>query len=296
VKNNILTNKLLNWLRNSWHYFLIILIAVGLFYYLWDIYKSVGFLRWSGFRDKTLWDILELIIVPLVLAVGGYLLNRAQRTSENRIAMNRLVSERAIANDRLQESALQFYLDRMTELLLEKELLESNSTGRSDVRSVARTRTLSVLRGLDGRRKGIALLFLHESDLVNKDNLIISLEGADLKEVKLRNANLENVNLSKADLRGADLQLANLTNANLEEADFYDADMSYTIQINANLKGACLIKTDMTGADLTGAILEETNMHDTELRLATIDNAEFSRANISEEQLSKARSSEGVKF
>ncbi|MDQ5854538.1 MAG: pentapeptide repeat-containing protein, partial [Chloroflexota bacterium] len=67
---------------------------------------------------------------------------------------------------------------------------------------------LSVLRRLDGERKGILLRFLQESQLISATNPIISLRTADL---------------SKADLRFADLRKANLSEADLSEANLHGA-------------------------------------------------------------------------
>ena len=82
---------------------------------------------------KTLWDLLDLLIIPLVLIVGGFLLNRAQRKVE-----------REIARDREEERALQSYLEAMTELHLEPNNLRA-SEDDAEVRSIARSRTLTVL-------------------------------------------------------------------------------------------------------------------------------------------------------
>jgi hypothetical protein len=69
-------------------------------------------LQWTGFGQskvaqdvrpaKTLWDWLDLLIIPAVLAVGGYLFTRA----ENR-------ATHATAERRAQDEALQAYLDQM---------------------------------------------------------------------------------------------------------------------------------------------------------------------------------------
>ena len=56
--------------------------------------------------DITLWDWLDLLIIPFVLALGGYLFTR----SENR-------SNREIADDRRQDDTLQAYLDGMSQVL-----------------------------------------------------------------------------------------------------------------------------------------------------------------------------------
>src|SRR5215208_850187 len=41
---------------------------------------------WTGFPKQKLWDWLDLLIVPIVLAIGGYLFNRQQRARELQIA------------------------------------------------------------------------------------------------------------------------------------------------------------------------------------------------------------------
>jgi hypothetical protein len=58
--------------------------------------------------DKSLWDWLDLLIIPVVLAVGGYLFTR----SENRRAQR-------IEEQRAQESALEAYLEQVTPLVRE---------------------------------------------------------------------------------------------------------------------------------------------------------------------------------
>src|SRR5437764_1163283 len=94
---------------------------------------------WTGFSKKTLWDWMSLLIVPAVLAVVGIAFNFA-------ITRN----ERNIAIDSQQENLLQSYLDRMSELLIDKRLLDSSE--HSELQSIARARTLSVLAKLDPKR------------------------------------------------------------------------------------------------------------------------------------------------
>lgn len=82
----------------------------------------------------------------------------------------------------------------MSDLTLNKNLLSSK---RGDaVRSVARTLTLTTLRGLDGSRKGEVVRFLADARVVHLIDLTrAELRGADLAGVDLTNANLENVNV-----------------------------------------------------------------------------------------------------
>jgi hypothetical protein len=195
---------------------------------------------------KTLWDWLDLLIVPAVLAVGGYLFNRQQRERELRIAERRAKEDRWIAKERAHDEALQAYLDKMTELLINHNLgkpehNEPELQGDA-VRTVAWARTKTMLRRLDGNRKGAVLRFLREAELIKKDRPVIrSLAGADLADANLQRSILEDTALEKVILRGAVLSGAVLTGTVLRKADLTGAD----------LKEADLTKTDLTDAQVT---------------------------------------------
>ena len=102
----------------------------------------LGFLLLVGHAyHVTLWDWLDLLIVPVTIAAA---------TTAGAAWFTR---------QREQDVALQTYLDKMSELLVDKELHEK----ADDTRVTARARTLTVLRQLDGRRKRNVLLFLREA-------------------------------------------------------------------------------------------------------------------------------------
>ena len=243
--------------------------------------------KWTGLPNRTLWDWLRLLIVPAVLAIGGYLFTRSenkrtrqsdekqrdldrdiadQRTEKDRkIAQERTETDRVIADQRRQDEMLQAYLEGMSQLLTAKEpSLDSAHPGDS-LSTVARARTLTVLSRVAGRRKRSVLEFLYEAKLINKPNQVIELgsrdfefntadlSGADLRGAFLRYACLGGLttgaNLAGADLRGADLTGADLRNAILRGADLSDAILSGPADISS--RG----QTDLIGADLTSANL-----------------------------------------
>lgn len=228
---------------------------------------------WTGFGDytapddkyvrgKTLWDWMELFIIPIFLALGAFYLNRSERDSERRRAEERTILERQtaedraklereIATDRQQEAALQSYLDRMADLLLREKLRVSK---KAEVRDVARIWTLTILRELDGRRKGLVLLFLQESGLIGEKS-VIDLTGADLSLADLYRARLAGTDLKEANLRFSILSGANLTKANLTEAELFKAYL-----IGADLSGASLSGANLTQADLTGAEVSDEQL------------------------------------
>ena len=50
--------------------------------------------------DQTPWDWLRILIVPAMIAIGGFLLNRSQREREIKITEQRAETDRQIADQR----------------------------------------------------------------------------------------------------------------------------------------------------------------------------------------------------
>lgn len=74
---------------------------------------------------------------------------------------------------RAQDEALQAYLDQMSTLLLDRDLRRLK--GDSEVRTLARARTLTILARLDGGHEKSVLQFLYESNLIKKGHVVIDL-------------------------------------------------------------------------------------------------------------------------
>ncbi len=258
---------------------------------------------------KSLWDWLQLLIIPLVLAVGALLFNLATTRTEQKIAAQRYKqdqliaakryeNEQRIALDKQREGLLQIYLDRMSELLL-KEKLRSSAVD-AEVRNVARVRTITILFQLDARRIGYVFAFLREAGLMsNKPNSsIVSLSGADLSKINLSQANLsgasfdgasfDGANLGGANLSGADLSGANLSGANLDRANLSAANLSESYLFGANLSGADLSGAMLAGADLSAANLSKAKLSKSNLSAANLFVADLIEANLYKAILSGA--------
>jgi hypothetical protein len=187
---------------------LLVLIRIGY------VLPGTGFGQSKVAQDvrpaKTLWDWLDLLIVPIVLAIGGYLFTR----SENR-------ATQAAAERRAQDEALQAYLNNMSEMLIPNKDQPSlyDEPPPDSLRSVARARTLTVLPRLAGDGKGRVVQFLYEAGLipVGRPIPIVDLAGADLGQADLSHADLSEVDLSHADLSGAE----HITNEELEQQAKY---------------------------------------------------------------------------
>jgi len=188
--------------------------------------------RW-GFRGMTFRDWLPIVgalLIPVVIAAGTWGIAWQQGKIEDR----RAEADRKLAEQRAQDEALQAYLDQMSTLMLENDL--RNSEEDSEVRTLARARTLTVLRRLDPRRKGEIMQFLLEADLIHgvgERAPVIKLSRANLLETNLRGEDLGGAILSDTNLSEAHLNRSNLSRADLSRANLVDANLS-----NANLREA----------------------------------------------------------
>lgn len=221
---------------------------------------------------KTLWNWMELLIIPFALIIGGYLLNRAEKRLEIKLAKENAEIERQIAEERNQEVALSEYFDRITELLLDHNL-KSTKKG-SNEREVARTRTLTILRRLNGERKGIVLNFLIESGLIeieDNNNPIVYLNKADFSYCKLQVGYLEKANLEGTNFQNADLWGTRLNGANLHSVDFNNACLK-SVEFN----GAHFLSTRFKGANLDCSDFQNTFLENVFFYNASLRSVNFS--------------------
>jgi uncharacterized protein YjbI with pentapeptide repeats len=256
--------------------------------------------QWTGFGEsvqpkpndqeiqakKTLWDWLQLFIVPLVLAAIGLWFAAQQDVRQQQIEEKRAKSDRQIEEQRAQDAALQAYLDQMSQLMLEGDLRSSEAG--SEVRTLARARTQTVLARLDGRRKGSVVQFLYEASLINKEHPVVSLSDVGIHGADLSQLDLSEANLSGADLSGGDLRGANLSDADLSDADLYKADLRDSFLSGADLSEAELVKATLSDATLNFANLGGAKLSGADLSGALLRDADLSEAYLIETDLSDA--------
>jgi cell division protein FtsB len=247
--------------------------------------------RW-GFRGMTVRNWLELLIVPLVLVGIGLLFeiqqaNRQQAMEEQQQALEerRTEAERELAEQRAQDEALQAYLDQMSQLMLDRKLLEAEPG--DPVHTLAQARTSTVILRLDAEHNESVTRFLIDSGL----SVRIKASAGLLSEIALPRATLSRAHLPNADLSDAVLSGADLSNAFLDNADLSDnvlvgADLRYANLRHANLNGA-----DLRGANLSTAVLRFADLGDADLSSADLSDADLNGANlldakgVTEEQL-----------
>lgn len=211
-------------------YVLIALCALQLAYLFWR--KPA----WTGFRDKTVWDWVSLLLVPTTVGFGTFLISAAQVRTEA---------------ERQQEVAVQQYIDRISTLSLQQ-----TDDNEQSILAVARAQTAAVFQMVSGKRTGRILVFLNEMGWLNA--LVDDLENLDFSNADLKSFDLSGMEFEGADLSGADLEDSVFLNAEFEDADLTGADLDGAILrgaefVGASMKGAELAGADLRGADLSGA-------------------------------------------
>jgi uncharacterized protein YjbI with pentapeptide repeats len=240
------------------------------------------------FGGQTVWDWLHLLsalAIPVVLAAAGlwFTAQQDQRQQEiegqraqeaQKIEDQRAKAERELAVQRAQDEALQAYLSQMSSLLLERGLRDADKD--SEVSTLARARTVTVLQRLDADRNQTVIRFLTEARLTGSAiGLLVEadLQGADLEGSDLRDADLSGADLNRADLSGADLSKTDLRNARLRNAPLNWADLSGVEMSGADLSDANLNYADLSGANLSFAHLNDAHLNDADLSGADLRGA-----------------------
>src|ERR687898_694617 len=174
--------------------------------------------------------IVGALLVSVVIALGIWAITWQLEKLENQRARQaqklenqRAETERELAEQRAQDEALQAYLDQMSQLILDRQLLEIEQGNpvheQGDrVHTLAQARTSTAILRLDAEHNESVTRFLSDSGLAGyseaSDSLreiTLSLSDSLLREITLSHATLSDAQLPNADLRGATLKGADLS-------------------------------------------------------------------------------------
>jgi uncharacterized protein YjbI with pentapeptide repeats len=319
-------------LKGPWRWvlvvFILILVAVILvLVFSWgsmtELARNIGASTQQQL-GRGLWDWTELLLVPAVLALGAWWLNRSagQREAEARVRQSedqreiealRAKSQRELEREteaqraerqwklelvRSREAALQAYFDQLAELIKDAR---GDPVPESSQQALARARTLTVLHQLDRERKGLLLRFLYESGLIGRREAVENPPGepepptgveTERATVQLSGADLSGAVLTGANLDGAELAGTNLRMAQLDEASLNRTKLNRAKMDGANLREAELSQATLVGSSLTDAFLVGVKLTDANLTNADLTKAILSKARLDGADLSKANLSE----
>jgi uncharacterized protein YjbI with pentapeptide repeats len=259
----------------------------------------------------------SLGIPPALLTAGGgaltaFLSNYVLQKLRDQAQQER---EEALERGRTQESALDKYAEKLSDLVLDGGL--GQQPRNLAACQVAQALTAAILLRLDSERKRRVLKLVHEMGLITKgEHNILKLENAALFRANLRELSLRRVDLSRVDLRttnliGADLRESDLSEADLRGADLRRADLSgvylrranllpydeenperwsrHFLEKNLNLSEEHLPPSEqLTVTNLREAVLSKAQLRDAWLAGADLRDADLSGADLSGADLSGA--------
>ena len=203
----------------------------------------------TGFTGKTLFDwltLLGVLAVPVMVGLGTVAITTQHSKAQEKAAQ-----------EQQYKDALQTFIDTITKLILEKDLLKAPEG--SPARTMVRAQTNMTLSWLTHSHihKAALLQFMHDANLIKNPDPVISLSPRERSSSALNYlaTHWDEVNLYGADLHDACLRQIDLRNADLRKADLSEANLE-----NTNLSGANLHQADLTGANLTGTNLNGANL------------------------------------
>ena len=244
----------------------------GLFIHFW---------RWTGFADKKLWDILQLIIVPGIFLYTGL-------TIQNFIKNENDNNDRLLAKEKADQDLLYKYQHQMEELLRSNLLNEKIG---SPIFIVAQSKTIYAIKTLNFNKQVDIINFLHNTSLNNLDGgkgilykaplSGINLEKSDFSAANFKDASFREANLKGTDFSGANLSGADFSGADLRDVDFSGASLQKAILIGAKLNSAKLIGANLDGANLKGSEFISAELLSSNLSNVIAIDSDFTRSNLS---------------
>jgi uncharacterized protein YjbI with pentapeptide repeats len=228
-----------------------------------DLFKPVKiFWNWTGFREKKLLDLVQILFVPVAIAAAGIWFQDNIKGREESSAKIKTVEELKVADSKAKQETLTKYLDQMSDLL-EKGLLKSKQD--SPIFIIAQSKTVTALQSLDTERQRLLIQFFKSANLNTLDGgkgLLFQarMSKAQLQEIDLSGVNLRGIDFSEANLTGATLRHSDLSKANLTKAELVGADLEAANLQEANLSEASLNTTNLTKVNIKGANLNKALM------------------------------------
>lgn len=271
--------------------------------------------------SKSAWDVLGLLGVPLVLVYLGARFQRKQQEQSDRIAEKQREESEQIAKkqreqDRaeVREEALQLYLDRISTLLIDKNLMaiaakkEAVEMGKESIHDEKKmismgfvTQEVTLLSSLAKDNNYESIISIIE-DFFNLEPEQKELLEVATTVVQARTFSIlkrfENDSERKSSvvqfLTGADvlyrlrislsevnLNHIELNGANLSEATLFHSDLQHARLNHAKLSYTKLNRSDLKHATLIDAKLDNAVLYNADLSDADLSHADLSKASLS---------------
>ncbi len=277
---------------------IIILILAPLiaFAYLYEV-------KWTGFvqdefpksetieyhQYKTLWDWLQVVGLPLSIAVLGLWVNYGlkQRDESRQLAAS-------------QADALRSYYEILSGLVTSGQPTDDSALVARR-RGLLRAVTLMTLRQVDADGKSAVVQFLTETNIAglthsqhfvqniiadrhtsnDLDEYTIALDGADLSYGNYRHVKFDNVSLCGVIFTGCNLDFVSLRGASIDNSDLPSKiNLVHKIQ-NGMHRFVKLTNVDLSCCDLSRCVFSSLDLSGANLSNSILYGASFENSNLS---------------
>ena len=272
--------------------------------------------KWIGekltLKDKTLWDLLQIFLLPLVI----WWMSTSYQVKQANL-------EREIQGKRYRQDSLDNYIDSMTDIIIKYDLpgvfkdssqnqtdeQESNTNANNTsndqkhkqkayVANIAKAKTLTtlLLLNLDGQKRNILLDYLRSQELCCNNLIVFSdfkLQGYAPSDFELFHK-LNNIGLMEGELnidQAEDVQLQNLQlyaqlyDDNIINEDTYSINQEGKVNLLEDIR---LTKSDLQQSDLRDFRLNDIKLIEANLNNAQLQGVQLQRGNLSKVQLKGA--------
>ncbi len=272
----------MNNLKKYLRILLIVVISIGILIVVYFAFYNNDAPKWTGFgpydekkeglRGKTLWEWLDLLIIPSTIGIISWIYKEAER-------------DKAIIEQREKDQVtnIDSFFKILTELITKNNLLKSNFDDPN--RIIARTRSILAFEDADSERKGQILQFIYESGLINS-NPILNLNGVNLKK-----SNLNGIILRASEIKGAYFNNSSMKNSFLDNSNLTSCDFS-----NSDFTECSLIKTNLSYTNLSNANFKDLNLLSVNFEGANLSNADLRGCQLSKMQYNTILKKEGMKI
>ncbi|CAF3805872.1 unnamed protein product [Rotaria magnacalcarata] len=248
-----------------------------------------------GLRLGDILKFMSSLLLPLALGVFTVIITfqqqnaaKQQRDEDRKSSELQREQEKSLEEQRYKNEALDTFIKDMGKLLKENNgFLTANRV----TATLARVKTLNILRELDAQRNMRVIRFLYEANqLAEVDgHSPLDLSAAELRDMnfrrlsiikmKITNLSLTGVFLSNATFAGVDMEYVDFAtnHATLQNVDFSYANINY-----ADFSSAQLLNVNFSFAILPSANFGGTAASYVEFRRATCIAVLFSSAILSE--------------
>ncbi|MBD2308628.1 pentapeptide repeat-containing protein [Chroococcidiopsis sp. FACHB-1243] len=228
--------------------------------------------KWSGFQDKQLWDWMQLLILPILVATGSFLIgNQVDRREAKQTDLRKQQEILRLYFDQMKTYTDRPYvrslLRKLTEIRGEivftdrqlEEIEKIQINANPDLQTV-KSLTYTILKELDSERKSQVFRYLYDIGLIRLEIPSTGNKKIGEKEVKCTRPSRtvgnkyvfeSAIQLENANFEGVDLSKRNLTKANFCKMRLNQANLSESNLTLANINGADLTRVNLDWAKFT---------------------------------------------